>query len=107
MADLLDFPDVRSRGSRKEKPEWDPWKSPVAGPVTRVRELFPEAPADWLNLPAEIVVAFFLFPGQGVNQALFNEYHVTNIEEAICVSAVGGGRVPLQGGINVSSPSAE
>jgi hypothetical protein len=51
--------------------------------VMRVRDFFPEAPADWLDWPAEIEVAFSLLEGQGVNQSLYEEYAVSTMEEAV------------------------
>jgi len=49
----------------------------------RVRDLFPEAPEEWMDWPAAIEVSFSLLEGMGVNQALFDEYTVITMEEAI------------------------
>lgn len=49
----------------------------------RVRDFLHDAPAEWLDLPAEMELAFTLLPGHGVNQALFNEYTVDSMEAAV------------------------
>jgi len=83
MADLLEFPEAPRHPRDGKAKDWDPWESPVAGPKTSVGDLFPDAPAEWLDWPAQMELAFHLLEGQGVSQALFDEYTVDTVEEAV------------------------
>jgi hypothetical protein len=62
-----------------------------------VERLMPEAPRDWLQLPAELVVRFTLSEGACVMGATFEEYRRDSIDAALRV--VCG---PRQGGLLIS-----
>lgn len=51
----------------------------------RVSTFLPEAPADWLELPAELCVSFELSEGAAVGESKFREYSRDSLEEALRV----------------------
>ena len=48
-----------------------------------IKDIFPEAPSNWLELEGEIEIRFQLLEGQGVNESSFQELGVQTISQAI------------------------